>query len=709
MTAARVVGIDIGGTFTDGVITGGGGAMQVIKQQTTPEDRSQGVMAVLNDAARAGEMTIADFLQNTERIVLGSTIGTNLIVKQTSLNTGVITTRGHGDATSIMRGALGKSAGVAATDLVQPQTLTKPAPLVPRDLLIEVDERITASGAVLVRLDEEQVRAATGELVERGVDAIAICFLWSVQNPVHELAAAAIVKSEAPGVYVSCSHDVAPQIGEYERFTATIVNSFLGPYTESYIDRVASELGDQGYRGVLLHQNCTGGVFTSADAKKFPLRLVGSGPSSGCAASAFLAAQLDMPNVVVLDIGGTSCDVGLIVDGVPLMTELAVAGKHTFFLSRLHIESIGAGGGSIGWVDDHDGTKSLKVGPMSAEADPGPVCYGKGGTRPTVTDANVVLGYVRPEDFLGGRMELDRQGAVDALGALGREFEMGHLEVAAGIRRIVDVHMATLVRKMTIERGHDPREFVLFAYGGGGPVHVGSFARELGISEVVIPMSAVAAVWSAYGAVVSDVRHVLYTALTEDFPPSLDRLNDAITAISAEASTRLTDSGIAPDQHDITLSLDMSFRAQVYAIDVPLDAVLMGRMKLIEADLEPLLAEFFEHYERTFGEGVAYRHGRVRVRGLRCVARGIIPKPPQVVSEAIGGVPTVLATRPVYWAELGEELATPAYDGLSVTVGTTIEGPATIGFPETTVVVAPGQTAHADELGNIRLRIHPEA
>lgn len=704
--AEGFIGIDIGGTFTDGVIADAAGHRRVIKEQTTPNDRAQGVMNVLRTAAESNGETVAEFLSKIQRIVLGSTIGTNLIVKQTSLNTGLITTRGHGDATSIMRGALGKSAGVASTELVQPQILTKPKPLVSRRLLREVDERITASGSILVPLDEEQVRVATRELVAEGVDAIAVCFLWSVQNQAHERAAAEIVRDEAPGIYVSCSSEVAPQIGEYERFAATIVNSFLGPYTESYIARVESELHDEGYSGVLLHQNCAGGVFTSSDAVKFPLRLVGSGPASGCAASAFLAEQLGMPNVVVLDIGGTSCDVGLIVDGAPLMAETAVVEKHTLFLSRLHIESIGAGGGSIGWIEENNGSQTLKVGPMSAEADPGPVCYGKGGTQPTVTDANLVLGYVRPEDFLGGKMQLDRTGAVAALEELADQLNMDHRGVAAGIRRIVDVHMSTLVRKMTIERGHDPREFVLFAYGGGGPVHVGSFAKELGISEVVIPMSAVASVWSAYGAVVSDVRHVLYTAVTEDFPPRLERLNEALADISADAAARLTESGIEATNQVTSLALEMSFRAQVFAIDVPLDPILHGREALTADDLDPLLDAFFVEYEKAFGEGVAYRTGRVRVRGLRCVASGIIPKPENAVRSVATLEPTVLATRPVFWAELGEELDTPAIDGTTMVTGATVEGPATIGFPETTVVVAPDQSAFADEFGNIRLRIH---
>src|SRR5687768_4593317 len=452
-----LVGVDIGGTFTDCAIVDRAGRLLTTKVPSTPADFARGMMDALDSGARGLGLTLGDFCRDIGFLSHGTTVGTNTIIQKKGAKVGLITTRGHEDAIHIMRGSRGY-AGRDIRKVVHFPETSKPAPIVPKRLIRGVSERVDCFGEIVVDLNIKEAETAIRELIAEGVQAIAICFLWSFRNPAHELRVRDLVKSIAKDVFVTCSVDIAPKWGEYERVTATALNAYLGPVMGNYLEKINSSLINLGYRHGLQITQCGGGTVPVERAGEAPLLTLDSGPVSGVTASMFLGKAMGERNVITTDMGGTSFDVSIIHEGKPAYSFISNTDQYEYFLPKVDLQAIGAGGGSLVRVQPE--ARTMTVGPDSAGAFPGPICYGRGGKVPTVTDAQLVLGYLDPDNFAGGRIKLDREAAFRAIEGLGKPIGMSAVECAAGICRIVELQMADVIRKVTVEKGFDPRDFV---------------------------------------------------------------------------------------------------------------------------------------------------------------------------------------------------------------------------------------------------------
>jgi len=500
-----LVGVDIGGTFTDCVVLDRAGNITATKAASTPGNFAGGMLAAMQVAAERLGLPFDAFCERISVLTHGTTVGTNALIQRKGAKVGLLATKGHEDAIHIMRGSRGVTSRDIAKVVHFPES-QKPDPIVPKRLIAGVSERVDCFGEVVVALNETEAEAAIRRLLAAGCDAIAICFLWSFRHPEHERRVRELVRRIAPDVFVSCSIDIAPKWGEYERVTATALNAYIGPVMSRYLSSLDRRLRRHGYRQPLQITQCGGGSVSVEKAMHAPLLTLDSGPVSGVTASVFFGKLIGEPNVITTDMGGTSFDVGIIADGRPEYSFISNVIQYDYFLPKVDIQAIGSGGGSLARVDEFG--RTLRVGPDSAGADPGPACYGKGNTVPTVTDADVVLGYIDPDNFLGGRMKLDKAKAVAAVKSVADSLGMSVPEAASGIATIAEFKMADIIRKMTVEKGRDPREFVLFAFGGAGPVHAGVFGAELGVRKVIVPLREIASTWCAFGAAAADILHV---------------------------------------------------------------------------------------------------------------------------------------------------------------------------------------------------------
>jgi N-methylhydantoinase A len=691
-------GVDIGGTFTDCVVVGDDGQVFNTKVSSTPPTFHEGFLNALEAATDHLGKPLEEFLGETRLLLHGTTVGTNVLVQMRGAKTGLLTTRGHGDALPIMR-SYGRSAGLPIDRLLHVSRHVKPDPIVPRSLIKEVSERIDQAGEVYLQLNEEEARSAIAELLAEEVDAIAISFLWAIANPGHELRVKALVEELAPETFVCCSHELISKPGEYERTAGTAINAFIGPTSSGYIQRVDRATTDAGYEPPLLIMQASGGVVSAAEASEKPLFTIGSGPVGGVTGAAYLASERGDTEVIACDMGGTSFDVGIVAGGEPLTSSETTINQYTFYMPRLDIESIGAGGGSIVWLDENSGT--LRVGPESAGASPGPACYGRGGERPTVTDCDVVLGRYGRGARLAGDIELDYDAAVAALAPLAEHLGMDVVEAAAGAVRIVDSQMAGLMRQMTVERGLDPRDFGVYSFGGAGGLHAVAFARELGSSQVVVPLGDFASTWSALGVMTSDVLHVHERSelISEPYDPAeLDRI---FTELEEEAREQLRADGFAPDRTELRRVVEMKFSLQINQVEVP---VPDGRVtpEVAAGQVE----RFIERYEEIYGEGTGFAGAGTQIGLARVYARGFIATPP--LPEAAADTSAGPSSREVYWSETGAFEDTAIHSPTSIGAGSTIDGPAILELPSTTVAVPPGATARIDSYGSIAIDLDGE-
>jgi N-methylhydantoinase A len=690
-----LVGIDIGGTFTDCAIVDRAGTLLTTKVPSTPQDFSQGMMDALQTGAEALDLTLDDFCRDIAFLSHGTTVGTNTIIQKKGARVGLITTRGHEDAIHIMRGSRGYTGRDIRKVVHFPET-SKPAPIVPKRLIRGVSERVDCFGEVVAELNEGQAEAAIRELLAEGVQAIAICFLWSFRNSKHELRVRDMVRRIAPEVFVTCSVDIAPKWGEYERVTATALNAYLGPVMSGYLARLDRTLTDLGYRHGLQIAQCGGGTVPVERAGEAPLLTLDSGPVAGVTASSFLGAAMGEKNIITTDMGGTSFDVSIIHGGKPAYAFTSNTDQYEYFLPKVDLQAIGAGGGSLARA--HPGSRTLTVGPESAGAFPGPVCYGRGGTVPTVTDAELVLGYLDPDNFAGGRMQLDREAAFAAIEQLGKSIGMGAVECAAGICRIVELHMADIIRKVTVEKGFDPREFVLFAFGGAGPAHAGVFAAELGVKKVIVPQRKAASTWCAFGAAAADVLHIFEHSEILATPVPAARVNAALEEIEARARQMMAGEGIAPARQRFEFSLDVRHQGQINEVEVLIP------WKRVPGDYEPRLRGMFvERYQQLYGKGSALAGATLEIVVCRLRARALTPRPKLTKARALTRrIPkaAVLKPRTIRWRGLKK---TPVYDGAKLAVGNVLRGPAIVETSDTTVVVHPGTTLRVDALGNFEI------
>jgi len=635
------LGVDIGGTFTDLVVMDDDGTFTMVKAATTPHDLAEGVFEAISLAAAQRGQTLDDVLPKVEVFGHGTTQATNALIERTGARTALLTTRGFRD-TLLLQRLMGFTAGVPVESLGRYSARRYPEPLVPRGLIAEVPERVDHSGRVLLALDENATRLAVQGLAAQDVKAFAVCLLWSFRNSTHEERVGEIIREEVPDAYVSLSCEVSPVIGEYERTATTVLNSYLSPRVVEYLRNIEDRLRERGFTGAFRVLNSVGGVMPAREASAKPVLLLASGPTGGVIGSHYLATALGHRNVITTDMGGTSFDVGMIVDGRPLVSAKTEAGGYHLSIPMVEIRAVGSGGGSIAQVTGG----LLRVGPESAGANPGPVCYRRGGARATVTDADVVLGILDPDNFLGGRMSLDLEGARAAIDVqIAQPLGLTVEEAAAGIRRVVDSQMADTLREVSIGRGHDPRDFVVYSYGGAGPAHCAGYGYDLGAAEIVVPVTST--VHSAYGALASDLiqtseRSLLLQGGGGPLPPwqGIDPtdLTTAFDELEAQARSALGRAGVDSADVEIRRSVDCRYRSQTHDLIVSLP-----EWPLDEGVVHALVERFERSYEDTYGKGAAFREAGIEITTARVEAIGQTRKPnpqralPTGERSAVGG------------------------------------------------------------------------
>ena len=696
-----LIAVDSGGTFTDCVVLDDAGRSTRAKAPSTPPRFEEGVLAAVGEAAKRMELPLSELLGETEIFAHGTTVATNILITGNGARTALLTTRGHEDAIVIVR-THQKVAGLTESEIIDVARLSKADPIVPRSRIYGIDERVDRTGRVVVPFDAERLDSLIETLREEEVEAIAISFLWSFLAPAHERALRdrlqAAAEENGQKWFVTASSDLAPVIREYERTSTTVVNAFVTPGVDGYLQRMRDRLREDGYRGPVTVMHSAGGVSSVEEARQQAASLLLSGPAGGILGARALAEQLEIERVVATDVGGTSFDVGLIIDGEPAYANSPVFEKYPVVLPVIDVTSVGSGGGSIAWVEEDTGV--LRVGPQSAGARPGPVCYGAGGELATVADANLVLGRLNPAYFLGGRLHLDAEAATRAIREqVAEPLGIGVEAAAAAIVEIVDSQMADLIRKVTVERGLDPSLFTAFGYGGAGGLHVGSYAKKLRCPHVVIPQEA--SVFSAYGISMSDVKRVVMVSDPARAPFDLDQWSRRFADLETTLTKQLGEEGLPTESLTTRRLVELQFHGQVHTL----------RITVEDEDLaagdggEALIERFTEQYEARYGPGTAYRKVGVEamtfvVEGLAALPRGV-PAPEQLAdadaSAALDG------ERDVYLHEEGAFVPVRVYRAERLQPGNRADGPAIIEAEDTTVLVHPGQRLWVDAYRNLRL------
>jgi N-methylhydantoinase A len=699
-----VVAVDSGGTFSDCVVVDSAGAVVRAKSPSTPPNFEQGVLNAVAEAADRLGLTTETLLGDTTIFAHGTTVATNILITRTGAKTALLTTRGHEDAIIIGR-TVQKVAGLSESEIVNVARLAKADPLVPRSSIYGIDERIDRNGAVVAPLHLD----STDELVEmlrrEGVEAIAISFLWSFLNPDHERGLRDRLMEAGngngqPSWFVTASSDLAPVIREYERTATTALNAYLTPGVHGYLERMGERLRDSGHRGAISVMHSAGGVSSLEEARQRGVTLLSSGPAGGMLGTRELARRLGLNPVIATDVGGTSFDIGTVVDGEAGYADAPVFAKYPVALPIIDVTSIGAGGGSIAWVEQDTGV--LRVGPQSAGAAPGPACYGAGGTEPTVTDANVVLGGIDPDNFLGGRMRLDAELALDAVRTavadpLGLEPDVA----AARIVDIVNSQMADLIRRVTIERGLDPAGFTVFAYGGAAGMHAGAYARKLGCRHVVVPRAA--AVFSAFGIGMSDVKRVAMVSDPSRAPFDLGRWRQRFDQLEASLRREFEEENLPTRDLALQRSVELQFRGQVHALRVPVEAADLD----LDDGGEQVIDRFTKRYEVKYGPGTAYR--KAGVEAMTFLVEGVaempLPQPEPLADEGADPGAALSGRRSVYLPVSGGLETADVYTAEALRPGNELSGPAVVEAEDTTVLIQPGQRLWVDGFLNLRIEV----
>ncbi len=680
----RVVGVDIGGTFTDFMLydTESGG-VHVHKVPSTPAEPEQAMVTGLSELCADAGLAPSD----VTGVFHGTTIATNAVLQHEGAVAGMITTRGFRDIVHIGRHQRPLHYSVMQDIPWQAK------PFVRRRHRKVVTERIVPpTGEVLTPLDEEEVRAAARELREEGVEAVAVCFLFSYLNPEHERRAAAIVREEMPDAFVTTSADIFPQFREFERFTTATMSAFVGPKTGNYLDGLATSLESEGVEGELHVMMSSGGVASVHTAAERPVTLLLSGPAAGILGGQWAGALAGRRRLITFDMGGTSADIGIVTeDGVSEASARDTwVGGYPLLVPMLDVHAIGAGGGSIAYVDEGG---AFRVGPRSAGASPGPACYGYGGQEPTISDAHIVLGRLDPERFLGGRMKLDRDAAVEAVQKLADQLGLGLLETAEGILTIANSNMARAIRSRTIEKGHDPREFALVAFGGAGPLHAAEVADSLEIPEVLVPPHP--GITSAGGLLTSDLKYdQMRTVFQLQGNVDDERLNRELDELEAELRVWLERDGVPAGDVEVIRALDCRYVGQGYEL----------RVTLADGPFtEQALDQFHVLHEREYGSAYGDPIEIVNARVTAIGRRPALESPPVSsgsLQEALMG-----ENEGVFRVDGSlQALQTRFYDRSLLPLDEAIPGPAVVFHPDTTTVVPPSWNATADASGNLILK-----
>ena len=683
MSASRwIIGVDVGGTFTDVFfLDEASGRCAVAKVPSTRENQARGFLEGIRREASA--------LGTVATVVHGTTVGTNALLERKGAPTGLITTAGFRDALEMRRRDRPTTWGLWG----------QYEPVVPRDRRIEVAERTLADGTVRAAVDPAAVQAAAKELLKLGAEAVGIVFINAYANPANERRALEALRAVWPNAYVNASSEILPEIREFERTSTTALNAYLQPVVARYLESLERELKSGGFTGQVLIVQSNGGVMTVETAKRLPIRTALSGPAAGVIAGAHIAASAGFPNIITCDMGGTSFDVSLIAGGTTLLAaETSIDFGLVVRTPMIEITTIGAGGGSIAWVDKGG---LLQIGPESAGADPGPACYGLGNSRPTVTDAHVVLGRIDAERPIGGKLErLDVAAARRAIEtAVATPLGLDVMAAAEAIVRVASSRMAGAIRLVSIERGYNPRDFAAMPFGGGGALHAGALIKEVGLAKALVPRFP--GITSALGCVIADMRH--------DFVHTLNRLLEGLDVealdgemrrLAGEGRALLDRSGVAFSARDVTVELDMSYVGQTHTVAVPLALTVGAAPTGVSRDF--IRDAFERRYREVYGrllEGIA-----LRVLNLRLAVIGRRPKLDLMLLAPEPGKTIELASRgrrPVYVE--GKWVEAPIYARLDLPPGAVIPGPAVLEQPDTTIFIDPDLEGSVDRFGNVVL------
>lgn len=682
------VGVDVGGTHTDLILAGPEGTVRT-KAFTTHGNYSDGILDAVALAAQRVGLTVEELLPRVATFVNGSTIVTNAVTELRGAKVGVLVTRGFGDTFRL--------AGGARRDSYDDHAQTPPPDVVARDCIEEITERVSSAGVRVVPLDEDEVRAAVRRLRERGVEAVAVCYLWSFADPANERRTGEILAEEFPEAFVSLSSDVHPVIREYPRFMTAVFNCLSHRATTRYVHDLRSRLDAAGFRGSLTYFQGIGGSVGPEAVLAKPITLMQSGPAGGVMGARHVAEKLGIDDVLVGDMGGTSFDTAVLPGRVPAVAKQASFGPFRTGINILDIVSVGAGGGSIAWVDSRG---VPQVGPHSAGSEPGPACYGRGGTRPTVTDANVVLGLIDPANYLQGRHRLDVDAAHQAiLTTIGTPLNRDAEHAAAAVHELAVIEMANALRTVSVERGHHPRDFTFFAYGGGLGLFAVEICRRLGCPRIVVPDNSSA--FSAYGVLIADyVRQYDHTVgWMLDDADGADQVNAVAAKLLATARADARAEGIDEAELETRRSGDFRFLGQVYEVPVPLPDRDFTR-----ADGPRLAAEFPRIYEESYGEGTAWQGSPVVLMNLSVTAVHRRAKPAERPPGPAGsGAPAPSGERPVFLPAERTAATIPVYAEATLGAGSRVEGPCIVDVGDTTLYVPAGADCTRDEHRNFLL------
>jgi N-methylhydantoinase A len=696
-----VVAVDSGGTFSDCVAIDDAGVVVRAKAPSTPPRYEDGVLGAVAEAAARTGRTLDELLADTALFAHGTTVATNLLITRTGARTALITTRGHEDAILIGR-TMQKVAGLTEAEIIDVAHLAKADPIVARSSIFGVEERVDRNGDVVVRLDTSRLDGLRERLREAGVEAVAVSLLWSFLNPSHEQELQEWLANGngngTPDWFVTASSELAPVLREYERTATTVLNAYLTPSVNGYLERMRQRLRDSGHRGAIAVMHSAGGVSSIDEARRRGVSLLSSGPAGGMLGARALARRLELDRVIATDVGGTSFDVGLIIDGEPSYADAPVFSKYPVALPVIDVTSIGAGGGSIAWIEPETGV--LKVGPRSAGAVPGPACYGTGGTEPTLTDSNLVLGRLNPDYFLGGRIQLDVDAALAAIAAVADPLGVSPHDAAAAVIEIVDSQMADLIRRVTVERGLDPGRFAVFCYGGAGGLHAAAYSTKLGCREIVVPRTA--AVFSAFGIGMSDAKRVKVASDPMREPFDLGRWRRRLDELERSLVQELEAELLPTGDLVVRRFVDLQLSGQVHAVRVPVDAADLEARDGEEA----IVRRFVELYEAKFGLGTAYRQAGVEAMTfvVEATARLPVPTVEPLPSEGADASHARKGERLVHVPGSGFE-PVAVYEAERLRPGNELAGPAVVEAEDTTVFVHANQQLSVDELGNLRIAL----
>jgi N-methylhydantoinase A len=697
---ASILGIDIGGTFTDAFLGDDKGNVTTAKVSSTPPNFAEGLLNAVDELGKLRGLPREHSLADVDFLCHGTTAALNALVTGNVAKVGLLTTKGHRDSIYIMN-IEGRYAGLGAEQIQDVANTRKPPSLIPKRMTKEITERVDYQGSVVVELDEAEARDAILELLAEGVDAIAVSLLWSFANPSHEQQLKKIIEQESPQTYVCLSSEISPKIREYSRTVTTVMNAQVGPTLRDYLAPLKGELAERGLRGPLMIMQGSGGTVSADDAPAQAITTIGSVLTGGVVGARSLGRRLGHENIITSDIGGTTFLVGMIVDGQPVFANSTTLNQFTVSTPMMKVTSIGSGGGAIAWVDPGN---NLRVGPRSAGARPGPACFGQGGTEPTVTDANLLLGILDSGAFAGGTRALDIELAKAAINEhVARPLGMDVGQAAAAIFAIQNAQTADLVRSVVVGQGHDPRDFVLYAFGGGGPVHCFAYGGDLGVKEIYIPLGDTNA-FSAYGLTTSDV--VLSAELSDplSYPFDAVRVEQHFLELEEVLRARLKEQNMPFTRIEMRRELDIRYTAQMFEVATPVSAT-----SLTQRDMDVVIRDFEDLYSQMFGTGTGFAGAGYQLINHRVFGIGRVAFKPELPTVARAATPdaagAIRSIRRVFLEpQLGWE-ETTIYDYSKLTHGHELCGPAVVEAGSTTVVVPRNGTARVDELGNVVLTL----